>query len=243
MTAAEALPVPVLAQPHWRVNFQPATYEKHRIPSLQECLDVVQKNRVRLRGWDFPHISRAPQLIYGPTWLGSWSDAFDHLEYWRLYQSAQFLYLGSVREVTEKNWNARIREAMKVHADDNVDIDEVPGFLSITEVIYNTTEMFEFAARLAQAGIYTERIHIAISLTGVKNFMLAADENRGWTSDFVTSLNDMTYEIPLTQTDLVASAADHALRCTTWIFERFGWLKPNMGAIKSDQQKLLTRQW
>lgn len=244
MTAPEILPVPVLESPHWRVNFQPGTYAKNRIPTLQDCLDTVQKNRVRLRGWDFPHLGRRPeQIIYGPTWLGSWSDAFGHLEYWRLYQSSQFLYLGSVREVTESDWNARIRKSMKFHADDDVDIDKVPGFLSLTEVIYNTTEYFEFAARLAQAGIYTERVNISVGLTGVKGFMLAADENRGWSSDFVTSMDNMKYEVSLSQTELVASAAEHAFRCTIWIFERFGWLKPNMDAIKSDQQKLLTGKW
>jgi len=244
VTAAETLPVPVLKNPHWRVNFQPGTYQKNRVATLQESLDIVQKNRVRLRGWDFPHVGRRPeQIIYGATWLGSWSDAFGHLEYWRLYQSSQFLYLGSVREVTEPDWNARIRKSMKFHADDGVDIDKVPGFLSLTEVIYNSTEYFEFAARLAQSGIYTDRVNISIGLTGIQNFMLAAEETRAWTNDFVTPMNEMKYEVALSQTELVASAADHAFRCAIWIFERFGWLKPNTDAIKSDQQKLLTGKW
>jgi hypothetical protein len=239
---AEALPVPVLDGPHWRVNFQPASYDKSRVTSLQECLDILQKNRVSLRGWDFPHIGRGTQLIYGPTWIANWSDAWGHLEYWRFYQSTQFLYLGSVREVTQKDWNARIRKAMRFHADDNVDIDAVPGFVSLTEVIYNTTEIFEFAGRLAQAGVYTEQTVISVHLKRVKGFMLAADENRGWTSDYVTSQDELRYEVNLTPQDLVAGAADHAFRCTIWLFERFGWLKPNVDVIKSDQQKLLTRR-
>lgn len=242
MNARPRLPVPVLENPHWRVNFQPRTYEKTRL-SLDACLDIVQKNRVRLRGWDFPHVGRRnEQLIFGENWVGTWSDAFEHLEYWRFYQSAQFLYLGSIREVTEKDWNKVIRKSMRFHADDNVDIDKVPGFVSLTEVIYNTTEIFEFAARLAQAGVYTEPVHVSIRLNGVRDFMLAADENRGWTSDYVTQLDKISFEETLDQTELVASAAERAFACSVFIFERFGWFKPNLDAIRSEQQKLLKRQ-
>jgi hypothetical protein len=234
----ENLPVPVLQHPHWRVNFRPASYEKERVKTLDECLEIVRKNRVRMRGWYFPHIGNAPQQCqYGPNWVASWSDAWDHYEYWRFYQSAQFLYLGSVREVTETEWNVRIRRAMQRHV---ADIDKVPGFLTITEIVFNTTEIFEFAARLTQAEVYKKPLQISVKLTGIRDFMLAADQNRAWSSDYVTSLNEMEYVTSLEPTELVASAAEQAVKCSVWIFERFGWLRPNLDSIKSDQQKLIT---
>jgi len=52
------LPVPVLQHPHWRVNFRPAVYEDNLIPTLAKCFEIIEKNRVSLRGWDFPHLSR-----------------------------------------------------------------------------------------------------------------------------------------------------------------------------------------
>jgi hypothetical protein len=235
------LPVPVLDQPHWRLNFRPATYDKTRLDSLKDCLETVQKHQVRKRGWSFPHIPRDQHsMMYGENFLAAWSDAWGHLEYWRLYQSSQFLYLGSVREVTEKEWSARIRHIMKSHADDHVDIDSVPGFLSITEVIFTVTEYFEFAARLAQAEIYKDVIQVSISITGIAGFMLAADQNRIWSSDYVTSQDRLTYDVRVGAADVVASGADEALKCAIWIFERFGWLTPSIDAIKLDQQKLLT---
>jgi hypothetical protein len=242
VTPAEKLPVPVLEHPHWRVNFRPSVYIPNRLETLTDCIDVLQKTRVRLRGWDFPHVpSRENQLIFGDSWVAGWSDFMSHLEYWRFYQSSQFLYLGSVREVTEKEWAAKLRKAMRWHADDHVDIENVPGFLSLTECIYNVTEYFEFAARLTQAQIYVDPVTITISVKGIAGFMLATDENRGWSSDFVAHQDELHFAKSFAPADLISSAAEQALACTVWLFERFGWLKPNMDAIRNDQQKLLTR--
>lgn len=165
-----------------------------------------------------------------------------HLEYWRLYQSTQFLYLGSVREVTEPVWAARIRSAMEWHARGAVDVASVPGFLSLTECIYNVTEYFEFAARLVQAEVYVDPITVTISVKGVAGFMLAAEPNRRWRSEYVTRASELNYERTLAPADLISSAADHALTCALWLFERFGWLNPNVDALRTDQQKLLTHR-
>jgi len=165
-----------------------------------------------------------------------------HLEYWRFYQSTQFIYLGSVREVTQADWDRKLRETMKWHGHGNVDIDAVPGFLSLTNSIYSITEFFEFAARLAQAQVYNEPITISVSIKRIGGFMLAADENRAWSSDFVARQSDLKYATILAPAELIASAAEQAMKCTVWLFERFGWLKPNIDAIRTDQQKLLTRQ-
>ncbi len=165
-----------------------------------------------------------------------------HLEYWRFYLSTQFLYLGSVREVTETEWLAKLRKTMEWHAHARHDIQSVPGFLSITNFTYNVTEIFEFAARLSQAEIYVDPVAINIRITGIYGFMLAADENRMWSSDYVTSQNELTYAVTLAPAELVATAAEQAISCVVWFFERFGWLRPNIDAIRTDQQRLLTRQ-
>lgn len=243
LTPAEKLPVPVLEHPHWRVNFRPAAYNPNRLGTLAECVDVLRKTQVRLRGWDFPVIPQESTLGFGDTWVAGSSDFMGHLEYWRFYQSTQFLYLGSVREVTEPEWETRIREAMKRRARGTVDVDGVPGFLSLTESIYNVTEYFEFAARLAQAQIYVDPVTIAISVKGVAGFMLAAEPSRTWTTDYVAHDSELNYTKTFAPADLIAGAADHSLTCALRLFERFGWLKPNVDALRTDQQKLLTRQF
>jgi hypothetical protein len=236
---AEMLPIPVLEYPHWRVTYRPSTYEENRIATLAECLEVVSKHRVSLRGWDFPHIPpRNDELQFGSRWIAAWSDFMGHLEYWRFYQSTQFLYLGSVREVTEKEWAERLRQTQRVV--DQKELSDSQGFLSITNFIYNVTEIFEFAARLAQASVYSEAVEITIRLSGIRGFILVADPDRMWRNAYAASEPVLSYQQTLTPADLVTTAADAAVNCTAWFFERFGWLNPNVAVIRSDQQKLLT---
>jgi hypothetical protein len=178
-------------------------------------------------------------MAYGGRWIAGWSDFMGHLEYWRFYQSSQFLYLGSIREVTDKEWAARLRNTQ--HFIDRRDISDVPGFLSITNFVYRVTEIFEFAARLSQAGIYAEQLEISIKLNNVRGFVLASDPDRMWPNAYAASESELAFEQVLTPAELVASAAEAAVNCVVWFFERFGWMKPNISAIKTDQTKLLTR--
>lgn len=243
VTAVEKLPVPVLDHPHWRVNYRPSVYRPNRLPTLSDCLDVLQKTKVRLRGWDFPHVpSRESERAYGDSWIAGWTNFGGHIEYWRFYQSTQFLYLGSLREVADEEWSSRLRQTMRWHADDDVDIDAVPGFLDFTNAVYHMTEFFEFAARLVQAQIYAGPVTLTISLVGIAGFMLAADANKGWSSDYVARTDDPKFETTLPSADLVSSAAEQAIKCSVRLFEVFNWSKPNLDAIRADQQKLLTRQ-
>jgi hypothetical protein len=235
---AAKLPVPVLDYPHWRVTYRPATYDEKRIRTLSECLDVVSKNRVRLRGWDFPHLSQRPnQITYGPHWIAAWSDFNTHLEYWRLYQSTQFLYLGVLREVLDKESVETLKSNQLLI--DKEDISKAPGFLSITNFVFNVTEMFEFAARLAQASFYLEPVEMAIRLADVQGFVLIQSGNRLLRDVYRASVPELTYLKTLTPAELVASASDAAIECILWFFERFGWLNPSVDAIRSDQQTLL----
>src|ERR671931_2326189 len=95
------LPVPVLDFPHWRVNIRPVIYQEELIPSLAKCFETVEQTKVRLRGWDYPHLStKNNQRCQGVNWAGSWSNFMGHNEYWRFYQSGQFIHLFSIREFT-----------------------------------------------------------------------------------------------------------------------------------------------
>lgn len=239
---AERLPVPVLEYPHWRVTYRPATYVENRIESLSRCYAIVSREQVRLRGWDFPYLpaSRA-ELVEGRRWIGAWSNFMGHIEYWRFYQSTQFLYLGAVREVSEDGWREKLRGQQRFL--DKPDISDVPGFVSITNLIFNVTEIFEFAARLSQAEVYLEPLDISIQLIGIRGFTLAADRDWSWPYAFAASEAELSFQQTFVPAELVASAADSALNCAVWFFERFGWLNPNVAAIKSEQQRLLERTY
>ncbi len=231
------LPVPVLDGPHWRVNYRPEAYAEESIPSLSQCFEIVEKNKVALRGWDYPHVShRSNERGQGSNWVASWSSYMGHLEYWRLYQSTQFIYYSSVRETTEERWYDTLRKQAASHLSDvkNVDLDKVPGFISIINFLYSVTEVVEFAARLCQAQVYEGRLDISIHLNSIKGFMLTTDMNRAWNLYCVAGVDKLGKTWQIDSESLIADSPDLSLKITIWFFERFGWMNPSIDAIRKD---------
>ena len=240
------LPVPVLQHPHWRVNFRPSTYDDNLISTLTKCFEIVERNKVSLRGWDFPHLSRRDEEKgQGNNWIASWSQFMGHYEYWRLYQSGQFLYLGAVREVTETEWKKKLEADMKSHLSYMREIDwgKIPGFISIVNFVYNITEVYEFAARLCQAQVYSDALTIKIELTGIKGFVLSAPWDRVWHSYYSATEDHLATTKEIATHSLVASSKEGAMKSIAWFFERFGWLNPPVEVIARDQEKLISGRY
>jgi len=130
------LPTPVLEHPHWRVNFRPAEYREDMISSLGKCFEIIEKTKLRLRGWDYPHLSgREAERGQGTNWVYSWSDFLGSYEYWRFYQSGQFLHLFSIREAIESEWREKLQREMQSHrilSDGEIDWESVPGFFQLS---------------------------------------------------------------------------------------------------------------
>ncbi len=242
MIEKDDLPVSVHQFPHWRVIFRPLEYNEQLIPTLGKCFEVVEKNKLSLRGWDYPHLSRRDtERGQGNNWVASWSDFMSHYEYWRFYQSGQFIHLFSVREATETEWRKKLESELSSHLSHMSDVDwkSVPGFLSIINFIYSVTEIFEFAARLCQSQVYTGSVNITIELKGIKGFVLTAPWERAWRNYYAASedvlKNSNTYE----SDRLIATSREAALKTIVWFFERFGWLDPPENMISQDQEKLI----
>jgi hypothetical protein len=61
-------------------------------------MPILERVKVSLRGWDFPHIDyKVKQLIY-KNWIEQSFDWYIYVEFWRFYQSGQFIYLDGNRE-------------------------------------------------------------------------------------------------------------------------------------------------
>ena len=73
---------------YWRVNFQPITAVV-RLDSIQKCKEIIEKNNVNLRGWDFPHIPSRNDETTGFAPAGNyyegWTDWSNYKEFWRMY--------------------------------------------------------------------------------------------------------------------------------------------------------------
>ena len=236
------LPVPVLTYPHWRVNFRPQEYIEEAIPSLAECFRIIEKNRVRLRGWDYPHLSnRENERGQGKNWVASWVDFRGHYEYWRFYQSGQFLHLFAVRESTEAGWREKLEAETASHLNYMRDIDwsKVPGFVSMRNFIFSTTEIVEFAARLCQADVYRGQFHLSIALNEIKGFVLTTDWDRMWDRYCAAGEDSLGKTWSIDSGALIADSVKQTLDVTVWFFERFGWLNPSMDVLRRDIEDYL----
>lgn len=228
----EPLPVPVLEGPHWRVNLRPGEYQPELIPTLSQCFETIQQTKVRLRGWDYPHLStRDTERAIGSNWIASWTPFMNHNEYWRFYQSGQFLHLFSVREITNEDWRAKLRRRLLPDS-------AVPGVLSILNFLYTVTEIFEFSTRLCEKGIYRNDVTISIELKNVKGFILS-EEDGFLPRHSSTAETDLGKAWTVHARNLIAGSKDYSLAAVGWFFERFGWLNPPLDALKKDQERFL----
>jgi hypothetical protein len=230
------LPVPVLKYPHWRINFRPGEFEKELIPNLGKCLEIIQRTKLSLRGWDYPHLSREDKREYGNNWISSWSDFMGHNEYWRFFQSGQFIHLFSVREATEPDFKRHVQRTVS-----RVDWEKVPGFFSILNFVYTVTEIFEFAARLCEAGVYEGRLNVDIQIKGIKGFILIfTDWDRDVGDYYSAKSNELRHSWEIETSVIIAESTKHSLTAIAWFFERFGWLPPPIEIFRKDQENLLT---
>ncbi len=150
---------------YWRVVIRPTVFDERRIPEIASLFPIVDQSRVRLRGWDYPHVNQTEvrTLLGFVEQASSWEH---HLEAWRFFQSAQFVHYSGLAD----DWRDRSARWPP-------DSKWAPGrWLGIGSVIYRFTEIFEFAARLAQAAPMGDAISIATTVVGLKDRLMYADD-------------------------------------------------------------------
>ncbi len=245
LASIKKFPVPITNYPYWTVMYRPEQYSSDRIPSLTECVELVQKTRVLLRGWDFPHLGmngdNRSGRVQGSNWIGSWVNFMGSIEYWRLFQSGQFVHFAAAREATEAQWRSKLQHWTSSHLRQHIEVDweSVPGYISLVNLVYVITEYFEFAARICQSGVYQGNIEIAIGLHGAKGYLLTTEMDRLWRQYCPASNNELNKSWLVSSDALIAGSAEHSMKAISWICECFGWLSPNLEALRNDQQNLL----
>lgn len=234
------LPQIIKESPHWRILIRPDDYKAERIATRGDCKRLIEQTHVSLRGWDFPHLShRSVEVAFGADFVASWSTFMGHQEYWRLYQSGQFIYLGSVREKSEALWDQKLRDAAKWHLGgiSPVPLDDIPGFISIVNALYTVVEVYEFAARLCQREVFTGAASIEIGLHNVRGFALMTELNRAWHAYFAASEPDLAKAVECDCQSLVADVDGLAVSHLLWLFECFGWTDPSRELLEKEVRK------
>lgn len=220
---------------YWRVNFRPRTLSE-KITKLGECLEIVTKSKVSLRGWSYPHVptytAEHKEVTPGKDYYQGQIVAGCHLEFWRMYQSTQFIHYFSLWEDWQKEDTLFGGEG-----------GPEPGTcLSVIGAVYHITEIFEFLRRLIENGLYDEGVRVDISLHNTKGRKLWINDpmRAPFMTDYITSVADIEYAEEFSKEDILLKSKDHAFDCILHFFDRFGWHQANVQAIKNDQDTLLS---
>jgi len=195
---------------YWRVNIRPTKFEEFRIGSLDRCWELMESCRVYLRGWDYPAVSEK-EKSFGEGWIQSGADFRSMVELWRFYQSGQFIHYFSCMEDYRMNEVPRMFRPKKGSRG-----------LGILSTLYRGTEIFEFAARLAQKEVLWPRLQISIKLAGMKERELFYAE-RISTDIYVCQNNEISLRREFSAAEIIAEGDAGALNAISEIFEHFGW--------------------
>lgn len=220
----------------WRISFQPIVAIQ-KFSSLSECKEIVEKNAVKQRGWDYPAIPRGSRDYMGiepaENYYCGWTDWMNYKEFWRMYQSGQFLHYLALGEdwFGEDEWHKELAQKIKPMSSLNI----------IGSVVYQITEIFEFLSRLTNSGMYDEGVYVSISLNNTKNREL-------WISDpmrasFLRPYKTVAAKIEFTKKysreQINESPKNNALEAMRYFFERFGWENLPIETLKKDQDNFL----
>jgi len=221
---------------YWRINFQPLV-NSQKLKKVSDCKDIVEKNNVSLRGWDYPHFpSRTNELGLGKNFCQGWIDWGFLKEFWRMYQSGQFVNYLALREdwFDVDDWYGERTKSI-IHG----------SCLEIIWTVYQITEIYEFLSRLANKGIYDEGVNVIIALNNTTNRKLwIINPSRAPLSyDRVNPME--TIELPPKQynkDEIITKSKELALEMIIEIFTRFNWDNPPIETIKEDQNNLLQKK-
>ncbi len=195
---------------YWRVVVRPNHFVEKRVEDISALKPILQKSSVRLRGWDFPYVNGLGRTYTDADSIVQELELDRHRELWRLFQSGQFIYYGGFAV----DW---------VERETAISSAEVPKkILSVPDVVYRFTEVFEFAARMARTEAGHDQMHIEIKAGGLKGRSLWVDPARIPVEQTVR-IDEVPYETDVPSAQLLAESRELALVAARELFIRLDW--------------------
>lgn len=227
----------IKSQGHWRVEFHSTEYQAKRLPTRAGMQDLLSNATVSLRGWPYPYY-QAEETAYNGQWLEGKVAWENYREYWRLYESGQWIHYSKLRGagVSRENIFKGRTPLPPQHA----------GYISVRgDVLFTLTEIFRFAVGLAQGEVLDPTAFLSVQLHNTKDYMLFESFDRVFPDQYVNqSDTPITCEQSLPTGELSASIDKIALDMAIKVFSVFGWI-PVEAAVRNlveDQKKLIERR-
>jgi hypothetical protein len=218
---------------YWKVVIHPAIFVENRVDDIAELYPILEKTSVQLRGWDFPHLDSRNQPHIDKDWIGQEIEWEHYLQLWRFYQSGQFVHFSGMTE----DW---VKESGLLRPY----YDWSPSqFLSVKSAVFQFSEIFEFAARLALTEAGDEGMHIEVTISGLdRRELRLEDYNR---MPFVpgrykATIQKLPYKVDISRVQLVSEPREMALKPVVELFKRFGW-NASLEILRDMQDELIHR--
>lgn len=226
---------------YWKVIIRPTEFKESLLSNLDDCKDIIKSCKVMLRGWDYPHIGRQDITISGNDSVESYCDWPEggYFEYWRFYQSGQFIHYFSMRE------DYSIDEEKIKKIQQHLYTKSIK-FLSIISTLYSVTEIFVFAYGLATKNVLGNNAEISIELGNSEGRQLFFWDNfsRHLDRNYICTFRDENPLIKriIPKEELIANYDKIALDVCIELFKKFNWPQPPKQVLEEDQRKFLQRQ-
>jgi len=235
----EELLTEIKSRGYWRIEVHSTEYRDKRVSNRGAMHDLLSSATVSLRGWPYPYF-RAEETAYNGKWLEGQVKGSYHKEYWRLYESGQWLhYLGLAGAWITRE---RLFEGRSPLPPPH------PGYLHVRgDVLYTLTEILHFAVGLAQGGVFNTNVFLSIQLHNTCEYMLFESFERPFflVNKYVNKSDrpiELQETVPVGQ---LSSVADQiALEMAIKVFSVFGWVPSEAGIrmLAEDQKKLIERR-
>lgn len=217
---------------YWRVLLRPPAFQPARLRDRAHCLSVVHQSSVDLSGWHYPIVGHGPS-DEGPDWVGGGGSAMAFIEYWRFFQSGQFVHHIATRE----DHMARLGLFHPQFF--------VPGegkrYLAITSTLFMITDIMEFAARLAYRNVLAPAGTVQIDLHGMAGRQLTfMTPDRRLPESHWFKEETVQLKQSLSRDEIIGRPAEIAIDLTIDLLGKAGWAAPR--ALLSDDQARYTER-
>lgn len=200
---------------YWRINFRPITYTQ-RIPNLATCHELVAKNSVEKRGWDYPHVPQKQDTDTGiarrQNHVEGWVDWSGYKEIWRMYESGQFIHYKAMkddwRQLDERTtWNRR----------------PSGDWISPIDLNWHISEVFEFLSRLRN-DIYADGVQISIEMykTSGRELWMNDPSRVPFSRPKICAAEEIKYSKSLSPLEIQNQRVE-SVKAIQMIYDRFNW--------------------
>jgi hypothetical protein len=219
------------------VIFEPNFFNENLIPK-RELQNILEKSKVSLRGWDFPHISsndkddgKRPYFISGNgIEFYDCLSSFGVMEIFRFYQSGQFL----AKFVLYEDTIGKVREK-------EIKTGEYIDFLSL---IYRITEISIFIKNLVE-NTEIEGGNLIIELNNVKGRRMDSIFSTNifpFFANYISGMNKIITNLKFSREEILNDSLSISRKLIGDIFTDFNWTNYSEQMIQTHQNNLINRK-